>query len=40
MPLQMVVSHYVGVGNITQGLWKKGQCSLLVSYLGSWSVNS
>jgi hypothetical protein len=33
--LQMLVSHYVVAGNWTQDLWKKSQCSQLLSHLSS-----
>jgi hypothetical protein len=35
IPLQLVVSHHVVVGNWTQDLWKSSQCSYLLSHLSS-----
>ena len=35
IPLQMVVSHHVFAGNLTQDLWKSSQCSKLLSHLSS-----
>lgn len=36
LAIQMVVSHHVSAGNRIQGwLWKRSQCSELLSYLSS-----